>query len=323
MNIKGTLSIINFKLPEVPEIVIGIKGSSTYSININENLVIYSNSTSSSCFTSNYSHIYQWKQISHSESIIFIDKKNGMLSFDVFTFPDRSTERTYSFELKIVMSFPFTTVTKTSSKNISITVEQWDIVSKIKGSNRAIPSTYVLKLDGTESYDPDSIKDEIEQYSWRYLNIKYNSMSVLNESIFMNQSILTIPSNSLNISNYKFTLKYSKVVRTSESFVLITLTKEDAPQLLIETSKSICNSNEKIILYGNAVSLSLNRDLKYEWSILNNKINLTNSILLPNNGISSKDLKLKLFSLKEVKIMNSHYWQEWIRVIKNFEHNNN
>lgn len=212
-------------------------------------------------------------------------QKGNTITIEEFPFFASSYELRFSFK-----AFMISQPALASSVSVSIHVQQTILRARVVGgTQKSVPFTAPIVLDGSASYDPSS-STEMAQYEWVCTSKSTEGLCALSNPSYQEAKWI-LPAASLQPGSYIFNLTYSKDSRISKLSVQVTVLPDEPqvqhPIVTLGISHATIHKNvPKIEARGVAVvanhRLSSNA-FAYDWQIVDvtgDNVNIVSSIAL-------------------------------------------
>eukprot|EP01119_Soliformovum_irregulare_P019678 TRINITY_DN6285_c0_g1_i2.p1 TRINITY_DN6285_c0_g1~~TRINITY_DN6285_c0_g1_i2.p1 ORF type:complete len:1759 (+),score=451.20 TRINITY_DN6285_c0_g1_i2:385-5661(+) len=214
--------------------------------------------------------IYSW--IRTSGTPFPIDYNSGN-SQSFFIAPNSLLPGNYTFECRVAFA-QHPTLFGVGRAYIEVVMRS--LIAEIAGGDQRqfqLGRTANLTLDGSASYDPDAAPGNLT-YTWTCLNNILPFQPCYGSEYNQTGPILSIPSTSLTIGEYTFTLTVSKPGRAPVSTSVVITTNGVGPDVTITAPDEI-NANQELVLVGGAIAGNVGA-IAWRWYVVDGDVSLAN-----------------------------------------------
>eukprot|EP00736_Rhodelphis_marinus_P003324 Rmarinus@m.14781 len=295
---KGSTSVYIERTEHIlPEL--RIKGSSTISILRNRETDVQAEAHYTECNDGSETFVYEWRVLSEHEEEVELDETTKRTLKLHLASKSLVAGETYLFGV-----YAYYESDPTLSVNATVTIEvaYSDLVPVISGGDRTSQYNSSFTLDGRQSYDPDESVPPM-LYRWSCTVVGSNSIPCFSdpadETMYQDQSTVTIPARTLDPGSYTFTLYVSKDYRTEQD-TAVTIDIEDSVFPIVTLSTNIVdetvNADDKVYFYGEATDpytgeIDDGSTFIYSWKVIKGSFEIDETTA--DSSLTAPDLVLK------------------------------
>eukprot|EP00111_Clytia_hemisphaerica_P011474 TCONS_00033691-protein len=251
------------------------------------------------CFDGDRNRTYQWSYSSTSLNVEIDSHLQTTVNHYVIRRSMLKDGEMYTVKVKVNESSQVNITTKTAN----FTFVARPLEARVRGFHLTAGWNQVLRLDGSQSRDPDSKTTDTETKAWSCIDENGNACLDINgQAITTTGDMWNLPINNLTFptllvngsvpteNKFTFKLLYTKGARSAQDEVSVTILPPNTPQLVVYSSQHRISRASPVAFVAEAFG-TFTETLSYSWKCYDS-LDLSKKNILPSTMTQSGSMTI-------------------------------